>query len=47
VGEIEHFFASYNEIRGKHFEPVGRVGPEGALERVEEAIARRKKEGKG
>jgi inorganic pyrophosphatase len=47
IGEIEHFFASYNEIRGKRFQPVGRVGPEGALARIEEAIARRRKEGEG
>jgi inorganic pyrophosphatase len=49
IAEIEHFFASYNEIRGKHFEPVGRVGPDGALDRVREAIARarEKKEEQG
>ena len=38
--EIEHFFVSYNEARGKKFEPLGRVGPEGALERVREGMAR-------
>jgi inorganic pyrophosphatase len=40
VEEIEHFFASYNEIRGKRFEPLRRVGPEGALEKVREGMAR-------
>ena len=40
LDEIEHFFASYNEIRGKRFEPLRRVGPEGALEKVREGMAR-------
>jgi inorganic pyrophosphatase len=47
LAEIEHFFASYNDIRGKRFQPVGRVNGEGALERVKEAIARRKKGNNG
>ena len=41
--EIEHFFVSYNEIRGKKFEPLGRVGPEGALEKVKEGATRAKR----
>jgi inorganic pyrophosphatase len=45
VGEIEHFFASYNEIRGKRFEPIGRVGADGAMGRVQEAIVRAREEG--
>ncbi len=40
IEEIEHFFVSFNEVRGKKFEPLGRVGPEGALERVKEGMAR-------
>ncbi|HZS47567.1 MAG TPA: inorganic diphosphatase [Blastocatellia bacterium] len=28
--EIEHFFISYNEVRGKKFKPEGRYGPEKA-----------------
>ena len=40
IEEIEHFFVSYNEARGKKFAPLGRVGPEGALERVKEGMAR-------
>ncbi len=27
VDEIEHFFASYNEMKGKQFKPLGRFGP--------------------
>ncbi len=26
VNEIEHFFISYNEAKGKRFEPLGRAG---------------------
>lgn len=33
--EIEHFFVSYNEIRGKQFKPLGRFGPERAEALVE------------
>lgn len=27
LGEIEHFFVSYNQAKGKQFTPLGRVGP--------------------
>jgi inorganic pyrophosphatase len=40
VGEIEHFFVSYNEIKGKKFRPIGRHGPGRARWLVEEAEAR-------
>lgn len=30
LDEIEHFFVSYNMIRGKGFRPLGRYGPERA-----------------
>jgi inorganic pyrophosphatase len=30
IDEIEHFFISYNEARGKKFEPIGRRGPKDA-----------------
>lgn len=30
VDEIEHFFVSYNAIRGKKFKPLGRDGPKRA-----------------
>ena len=32
VEEIEHFFVSYNEAKGKRFEPTGRAGRERAEE---------------
>ena len=32
--EIEHFFISYNEGRGKKFKPIGRHGPKRARELV-------------
>ena len=40
VEEIEHFFSSYNEIKGKTFRPIGRGGPERALELVKAGIER-------
>lgn len=36
--EIEHFFVSYNESRGKKFEPLGRVDAERAAELVREGM---------
>jgi inorganic pyrophosphatase len=36
LGEIEHFFVSYNEAKGKEFKPLGRFGPKRARELVEE-----------
>ncbi|MBA3649965.1 MAG: inorganic diphosphatase [Chthoniobacterales bacterium] len=33
--EIEHFFISYNEAKGKKFEPLGRFGPERARALIE------------
>ena len=38
--EIEHFFISYNEIKGKRFEPTGRKGARKARKIVEEGAAR-------
>lgn len=45
VDEIEHFFVSYNEIKGKLFEPLGRFDPGRARALVEEGerLFRRKK----
>jgi inorganic pyrophosphatase len=40
VREIEHFFVSYNEVKGKRFNPCGRFGPARALKLVREGIAR-------
>ena len=36
VDEIEHFFISYNEIKGKQFKPLSRSGPTPAKRLVEE-----------
>ena len=36
--EIEHFFVSYNQIKGKEFKPLGRFGPERARRLVEEGV---------
>lgn len=40
IHEIEHFFISYNTIKGKEFSPIGRAGPEQARRLVEEGIKR-------
>jgi inorganic pyrophosphatase len=40
IDEIEHFFISYNTIKGKQFEPLGRFGPVRAKKLVEEGIER-------
>ena len=42
VEEIEHFFISYNETKEKVFKPIGRGGPERALQIVKEGVARLK-----
>ena len=34
IKEIEHFFVSYNEMRGKKFEPLARKGPNAAMRLV-------------
>src|SRR5215208_2924264 len=36
--QIEHFFVSYNQVKGKKFNPLGRFGPERARELVEEGM---------
>ncbi|HVG37726.1 MAG TPA: inorganic diphosphatase [Pyrinomonadaceae bacterium] len=43
LGEIEHFFISYNEAKGKVFKPLGRFGPDRAQKIVAagEALFRR------
>jgi inorganic pyrophosphatase len=40
IDEIEHFFVSYNTIKGKQFKPLGRFGPTRATKLVEEGIKR-------
>ncbi|MDQ6786544.1 MAG: inorganic diphosphatase [Acidobacteriota bacterium] len=43
INEIEHFFISYNEAKGKKFEPLGRFGAQKAKKLVEEAMQNSKK----
>lgn len=38
LDEIEHFFVSYNKVKGKEFKPLGRFGPTRAKKLVEEGI---------
>ncbi len=38
IEEIEHFFVSYNRVKGKDFKPVNRAGTERAAEIIEEGI---------
>jgi inorganic pyrophosphatase len=38
VDEIEHFFVSYNAIKGKTFTPLGRFGADRARQLVEGAV---------
>jgi inorganic pyrophosphatase len=46
LDEIEHFFVSYNEIKGKAFKPLGRFGPVKARKLIEEGTKRfRRKHG--
>jgi inorganic pyrophosphatase len=41
--EIEHFFISYNEVKGKKFKPLGRYGPERGRKLVKQAQRRKKR----
>jgi inorganic pyrophosphatase len=38
LDEIEHFFSSYNEMRGRKFKPIRRAGSNAALELVRRAM---------
>ncbi|MFN2501303.1 MAG: inorganic diphosphatase [Pyrinomonadaceae bacterium] len=38
MDQIEHFFVSYNEAKGKTFKPLGRFGPDKARTIVDRAI---------
>jgi inorganic pyrophosphatase len=40
MDEIEHFFVSYNQIKGKNFAPLGRYGPIKAAKLVEDGMMR-------
>ncbi|HET6313523.1 MAG TPA: inorganic diphosphatase [Chloroflexia bacterium] len=42
VDEIEHFFISYNQAKGKEFKPLKRSGPTRARHLVEEGIEQAK-----
>jgi Inorganic pyrophosphatase len=42
VEEIEHFFVSYNQQRGKKFKPLGRFGPKRAKRLVAKQTKRKK-----
>ena len=44
VAEIEHFFVSYNEMKGKVFKPLGRHGPKRAQALVKDGVREFKKE---
>ncbi len=41
MDEIEHFFVSYNTIKGKTFQPLQRSGPERALQLLKEGQHRK------
>src|SRR5438093_12156760 len=41
--EIEHFFISYNQERGKKFRPIGRFGPRRAEQLVKKQKRRTKR----
>jgi len=43
VAQIEHFFVSYNEIKGKRFEVKGRAGRKRALALVTAAMKKRQR----
>lgn len=43
VEQIEHFFISYNEAKGKKFKPLGRFGSRKAKSLVEEGIKQKGK----
>jgi inorganic pyrophosphatase len=43
LDEIEHFFVSYNELRGKQFVPTGRYGPDRAMKLVKAALKPRRR----
>src|SRR5205085_2517058 len=44
VAEIEHFFVSYNEMKGKVFKPLGWHGPKRAQALVKDGVREFKKE---
>jgi inorganic pyrophosphatase len=47
LDEIEHFFVSYNEMKGVEFKPLGRFGPKRAERLIEEGTRRFRAEERG
>jgi len=47
VGEIEHFFVSYNAALGRRFTPTGRGGPRDARALVDRAASRFERQARG
>lgn len=43
VDEIEHFFISYNQARGKEFKPIGRKGPAAATRLIDKCRKKKRK----
>jgi inorganic pyrophosphatase len=43
LGQIEHFFVSYNEVKGKKFVPKRRVGPDAAAQLIDAGMKRKKR----
>ncbi len=46
IEEIEHFFVSYNQFKGKVFKAVGRSTPQRAAQLIQDGIKMAKKEPK-
>ncbi|MBV8200273.1 MAG: inorganic diphosphatase [Acidobacteria bacterium] len=44
IEEIEHFFVSYNQVRGKEFKPLGRHGAKRAQKLLERAQRHRRRQ---
>jgi hypothetical protein len=42
IGEIEHFFISYNDARGKKFKPTARKGPVAARRLITKQTKKRR-----
>ena len=42
LDEIEHFFVSYNDARGKRFKPIGRKGPAAARRLIKKQTKKRR-----
>jgi inorganic pyrophosphatase len=45
LDEIEHFFVSYNQVRGKEFKPLGRHGAKRATKLMQRGQRRRRRRG--